>query len=253
MARRRRSNRRNTRGRFAFLYRLLTFVLICGAIVAALALFFKVEHIEVEGAERYGAQEIIDASGISVGDNLFLMDKYEVAARIHSSLNYVESVRISRHLPSTLRITVTECRSTVAVEQEEVAFLISGSGKIVDTATIGSVEGCALVTGLTLDQPQLGKSIQADSDNERACQVLLELLDRLYDKDMLGNVQAIHLEDPSRITLRYLDRFDVIIPWDADFNYKLDYLLAVVEKLEDNERGTINMTQDRKVNFIPEK
>ena len=89
-------------------------------------------------------------------------------------------------------------------------------------------------------------------DNDRACRTLLELLERLYSKNMLADVQAIHLEDASRITVRYLDRFNVVIPWDADMDYKLNYLLAVVEKLEDNERGTINMTQDRKVNFIPE-
>ncbi len=195
---------------------------------------------------------MIDASGIHVGDNLFLMDKYEVASRIHSTLNYVETVQISRHLPSTLRITVTECKATVAVEQEEVAFLISGSGKIVDTVSIDSAGEYALVTGLALEKPQLGKTIQADKENEKGCQTLLQLLDRLYKKDMLSDVQAIHLEDASHITIRYLDRFNVIIPWGADMDYKLNYLLAVVEKLEDNERGTINMTQDRKVNFIPE-
>ena len=41
MARRSRRNRRRSRGRFAFLYRLLCFVLICAAIVGALVLFFK--------------------------------------------------------------------------------------------------------------------------------------------------------------------------------------------------------------------
>jgi cell division protein FtsQ len=253
MARQRRRNRRSNRGRFSFLYRLLTFVVICGAVVAALALFFKVETIQVEGVERYTAEDVVAASGVSVGDNLFLMDKYEVAARIHDSLNYVETVQISRHLPSTLRITVTECRATVMVEQEEVAFLISGSGKIVDTVSLDAAEGHALVTGLVLDNPRLGKTIQADKEHERACRTLLELLERLSGKEMLQDVQAIRLEDASHITIRYLDRFNVIIPWDADLDYKLNYLLAVVEKLEDNEHGTINMTQDRKVNFIPDK
>ncbi|MBQ1459780.1 MAG: FtsQ-type POTRA domain-containing protein [Oscillospiraceae bacterium] len=252
MARRRRSNRRSNRGRFAFLYRLLTFVVICGAIVAALALFFKVETIEVEGAERYTAAEVIEASGVGVGDNLFLMDKYEVAARIHSTLNYVETVQISRSLPSTLRITVAESRSVVAVEQEDLVWLISGTGKIVDTVTIDAGKPYAHVTGLTLREPRLGRTIEADGDNDRACRTLVDLLERLRSKEMLGDVQEIHLEDASHITLRYLNRFNVVIPWDADMDYKLNYLLAVVEKLENNEHGTINMTQDRKVNFIPD-
>ncbi len=248
MARRTRRKRRNNRGRFAVLYRLLTFVVICGAIVAALALFFKVEHIEVEGSTRYSQEEVVAASGLSVGDNLFLMDKYEVAGRIRSALNYVETVRITRSLPSTLHIAITECRFTVAVEQDGALWLVSGNGKIVDTVKAGAGP-YAMVTGLNLTDPQVGQNIH--SENENACAVLLELLGLLRSKDMLGDVQAIHLEDAAQITMRYLDRFTVQIPWNADLDYKLNYLLAVVERLEDNETGTINMMQDHKVNFIP--
>lgn len=248
MARRTRRKRRNNRGRFSVLYRLLTFVVICGAIVAALALFFKVEHIEVEGSARYTQEEVISASGVKVGDNLFLMNKYDVAGRIRDALSYVETVQITRGLPSTIHIVVTESRFTVAVEQDGALWLVSGTGRIVDTVTPDQ-KGGATVTGLALKDPRIGQSIE--SENETACAVLLDLLHLLRDKDMLGDVQAIHLEDASQITLRYLNRFDVIIPWTADMDYKLNYLLAVVERLENNERGTINMMQDHKVSFIP--
>ena len=36
-----------------------------------------------------------------------------------------------------------------------------------------------------------------------------------------------------------------------DFDYKLDYLMAVVERLEVNETGAIDMTQKGKASFIP--
>ena len=49
MARRKKNNRRRRRGSFAALYRLLCLALIVGAVAAALALFFKVEHIVVTG------------------------------------------------------------------------------------------------------------------------------------------------------------------------------------------------------------
>ena len=249
MARRTRRKRRNRRGRFAVLYRLLTFVVICGAIVAALALFFKVEHIKVDGSTRYTPEEVIAASGVKIGDNLFLMNKFDVAGRIRDGLSYVESVRITRDLPSTLHIVITESRFTVAVEQDGKLWLVSGSGKIVDTAEPDQ-KGGATVTGLALKDPQIGRSIE--SEDETVCSALLELLHLLRDKEMLGDVQAIHLEDASQITVRYLDRFDVLIPWGADMNYKLNYLQKVVERLEDNERGTINMMQEGQVSFIPE-
>ena len=250
MARRRRRNRRNGRGRLSFLYRLLAFLLICGAIIAALVLFFKVERVEISGAERYTQQEVADASGVQLGSNLILMDKYAVASRITGMLSYVESVQITRSLPSTLRITVTECHATAAVEQEGTVWLLSGTGKIVDTAQ--SAEGHTRITGLTLLEPQVGQTAAAAEGQEYACGRMLALLEQLRSKEMLENVQQIQLDDASAVTLRYLDRFTVLLPWDADMDYKMNYLQAVVERLENNEHGTINMMQDQKVNFIPD-
>ena len=77
------------------------------------------------------------------------------------------------------------------------------------------------------------------------------LLGLLRDKNMLGDVQTIDLSDTASVVMRYLDRFDVTFRWDADFDYKLDYLLAVVERLEVNEKGAIDMTQEGKASFIP--
>ena len=132
MARRRRRHRR--KGRFAVLYKLMTFLLICGALVAALALFFKVESIEITGTSRYSTDEVERASGVHVGDNLYLMDKNAVASRITQQLPYVETVKISRRLPKTLCISVTECRGLAAIEQDGRLWLISEGGKLVDTA-----------------------------------------------------------------------------------------------------------------------
>ena len=78
MARRRKSNRRRRRGSFGFLYKLLSTLAICAVVVAALTLFFRVDTIEVTGTERYTTQEVIDASGVDTGDNLFLLNKYSV-------------------------------------------------------------------------------------------------------------------------------------------------------------------------------
>ena len=49
MARRRRYNRKRRKGSFAFLYKLLAFVLICGAIGLALAMFFRIDDMEISG------------------------------------------------------------------------------------------------------------------------------------------------------------------------------------------------------------
>lgn len=252
MARRSRYNRRRRQGRFSFLYKILIFVLICAAIAVALALFFKVETVTVTGNSRYTQREIIDAGGIQIGDNMFFLNKYKAADAITSSLPYVETVQISRSLPSTLTITVRECTAPAAVQQAGVLWLLSGDGKVVDSKTIGTNAKYAMIKGLTLIEPTVGENITVEEGQQSSARLLTELLGLLRDKNMLADVQSIDLSDGAAVELRYLDRFDVTLRRDADFDYKLDYLLAVVERLEVNEKGVVDMTQDDKASFIPQ-
>ena len=63
-------------------------------------------------------------------------------------------------------------------------------------------------------------------------------------------IGEIDLSDGTAITFTYLDRFTVKMPWDADFGYKLENVRMVVNELEDNQKGTINLMRDGKANFI---
>ena len=115
MARRHGRGRRGRR--FGVLYKLLTLVVVCAAAVLALTLFFKVESVEVTGNSRYSAQEIQDACGVSLGDNLYLLSKPDMVQRLHQQLPYIDEVRITRRLPNTLCVQVTEFSTVYAVEQ----------------------------------------------------------------------------------------------------------------------------------------
>lgn len=250
MARRKRNNRRRRRGSFAPLYRLFCLALIIGAIAAAMALFFKVEHIVITGNSRYSAEEVVSAGGVKRDDNLYFMNKYDVAGRISGALPYVESVSITRSLPDTLHIHITECVCRTAIEQNGQTWILCSSGKITDVVGGSGPEGHTRVTGLTLADPQIGAMLKTEEDAAYSRTQLLALLACLRDKEMLSDVQEIRLDRSECIVLRYLDRLNVEIPWDADFDYKMNFLLAVVGKLEDYETGTLKMMTDGEARLI---
>ena len=249
MARRKRNTRRRRRGSFAALYKLLCLVLIVGAMVAAMAVFFKTEQVVVTGNVRYTEEQIADACGVNRGDNLFFMNKYDVAGQITDALPYVETVSIHRELPSRLHIHVKECSCGVTLEQDGQVWMLCQIGKIVD-AVPELPEIRTVVTGLTLEQPAIGQTMAAAEGSEQALEQLRQLLDHLRSKGMLADVQAIHLEHADYISFRYLDRFDVEIPWNADLDYKLNFLAAVVAKLEDYETGTLRMMADGEARLL---
>ena len=159
MARRRRNNRRR-RGHFGVLYKLLSVLAICGAIIAALTLFFRVDTVVVTGQERYTQEEIVAASGVEKGDNLSLLNKNAVRQRIQDALPYIERVkRINRKLPDTLLIEVEECGRPLAILQDGYAWLVSPKGKIVDQLAPGEATGYATISGCTLLAPSVGTKI----------------------------------------------------------------------------------------------
>ena len=62
MARRRNSSRHHRRGRFTFLYKLLSILVICGVVILALTLFFRVDTVVATGQIRYTTEGIAVAN-----------------------------------------------------------------------------------------------------------------------------------------------------------------------------------------------
>lgn len=243
MARRRNYNR-HKRGRFGFLYKLLSVLVICVVIVIALTLFFRVDTITITGEDRYSQSEIIEATGLSAGDNLFLLNKYAIAEDLLKKLPYIAEVRINRILPDTLTIDVTESDAVLAVVQEGSAWLVSPEGKIVEqraasaAADLGKIDGCELLA------PSVATPIALSTDRSIQQESLLALMKALDEMKMISQVQSIHLDDLTVLSMDYAERFRVEMPYGADYPYKLRTLQMILDsgKIESNETGTIRMT-----------
>ena len=247
MARRHGRGRRGRR--FGVLYKLLTLVVVCAAAVLALTLFFKVESVEVTGNSRYSAQEIQDACGVSLGDNLYLLSKPDMVQRLHQQLPYIDEVRITRRLPNTLCVQVTEFTTVYAVEQEGTVWLLTSGGKIVETAAergdVPLIDGCELLA------PSLGGDVSFALELQNRQESLFALLTALESAELTGDVRAIHLGDPTVLSMDYTERFTVEMPYGADYPRLLRYLTLVIEELETNLTGVIDLTRDGEPHFRP--
>ena len=113
--------------------RLLIMAAIVAAVIFGVAIFFKVNTVEVQGNAIYSAEEIRSASGIQKGDNLFTLNKEAAAGSIKASLPYVETVSIIRFLPDKVVIEVKESDATFAVTTDtNTTWLINSVGKALE-------------------------------------------------------------------------------------------------------------------------
>ncbi len=112
---RKHQSKRKNGGNLNGLYLVISVVLILAVILGGSIVFFKINSIEVEGNVHYTEEEIVNASGVNLGDNLLLTRDTTVVARLLTQLPYVSSVTLSHKLPDTLVITVAESDAQAAI------------------------------------------------------------------------------------------------------------------------------------------
>lgn len=257
--------RKRRRSRFGVLFTLLCAVAVVAALTFGATVFFQVETIAVTGNSRYTQEEIIAASGVQVGDNLFRMNKKQISQQILHQLPYVESVSILRGLPSTLTFQVTEWDAVAQVEvyaqgqsqdsgeegetqqaAAQQAWLISVGGKLLEPVSASRTAPIS-VTGLTALAPEAGSMLAVPQDQQSKLTALTNVLEQLQEQDMMSRVTSIDLTHTSYVLLRLDGSIDAKLPLTGDTGYYLRALKAAVE--EENRRrggqavGTMDLTQ----------
>lgn len=250
MARKRSGGRHRRRNRFGFLYKLMTVLAICAVIVVALTMFFKVGTVRISGNLRYTDDEVLEASGVTVGDNLFLLNKYTADRQLREQLPYIETVHISKKLPDTLLIDVTECKTTFALNEKGTVWLMSDTGKIVGSGTPEETEGQPVIDGCELLAPSVGSEMALATERQTQRDSLLALLAALSAADSVDQVDAIHLDSATEIVMDYAGRFAVKMPYSADYDKMIAFLGIVMDTLESNENGTIDLTTEGEAHVL---
>ena len=264
-AHRKQYNRKRKRSRLGPLFQFLCGIAVVVALTMGATVFFQVESIEISGNQRYTQEEVIQATGIQIGDNLFHLNKYAIYDQVEQNLPYIETIQIRRGLPSTIRVTITEWDAVAEImpnknpeqltwendsEQEEPleaakeSWLISVGGKLLEQVEeSGSV---VEVTGITLMAPEAGMQMTVHQQEQIQEGALLALLAELETQAMLSGVERIELRS-TVIEMDYLGRYHVKIPLDCDFEYKLQALRAAVSEREKalgtNITGSFDLTQ----------
>ena len=238
---RRHRSRSKRRGRFRGLYQLLSVLAVTAAIAVACVVFFRVNVIEVTGNARYTAQEVVEASGIAIGDNLAALPQGEIASRIRTRLPYVESVAIHRLLPDGVRLVVKERVAAASVAGADGnRYLVSATGRLLE---LDPGEGAMTLTGLTALNPAVGGTLTVAEEEAPRLEYVQSLLSALEEREMLGECTALDCTQELTFTLTY-QIYQVKLPATADYTDELRLLRGALEsgELPQGVAGTFDLT-----------
>ena len=231
------------------LYAPLAFLIICLALVFGLSVFFRVSGIEVEGNALYSPEEIIAASGIEKGDNLFFINQFSVVSRIYAKLPYVEKAAINRSLPNKLSIVVSESRAIAYVTAEDGLWAIDRSCKLLSKADGAALDGLIRIDGLTAIAPEAGQMIAPGEADTPKLHYLSDILTQIDALGLRERITYIDINGISNPHFDYLGRFTVKLGNNENLEYKFQCLLSAVEALNEGDRGTLDLSIDKRAHL----
>ena len=213
------SRKARRRKRLLLIFYLVTFLIAIGAaVVLSITVLFRIDTIQVTGQSRYTEQEIVQMSGIEVGENLFLADTATAKQQIEEKLPYIGRAKVSRRLPAKILIKVEEAEISGAVEYNGGYAIVSPEGKVLEI-TSAIPEGYSLIEGLDLKSADLGKKIVYEDPEKQ--EMFTELAQSLAEHGIapitrmdLTNLYDIVVEYDGRITMEFG------LPSDIDFKVR---------------------------------
>lgn len=244
--------KRSQQRRSGALFKALIVLITAVAILLAMSVFFKISRVDVVGAETYSEEEVVAASGIEIGENLFFVDRFGAASRIFAQLPYIDSVTVTRQLPNHVLITVSESNAVACVKVDKKLYAINQNGKVISAVEETDAESLIRVKGIELEEPEPGTQLKAVKADAGKLETLVALLQEIYARGMTDDVQDIDLSDALNPSFSYLDRFTVRVGENENISYKLGMLMSAVEQLGDYESGTIDLSiDDKRAYFSP--
>jgi cell division protein FtsQ len=257
-ARRNRRGRRRNRGRFGFLYKLLSTLVICAAILLGCVVFFRVNTVVVSGQSRYTQEEIIQASGVEQGDNLYALNKSQIARQILTQLPYVDDVILERSPPDTLIIQVTESYPAAVIQSGAEYFLLDSRCKLLERGDAALAQDKAIVLGLEPLAPAVGVRLAVDQSQQAKLDSLKSLLEAIRARQMTGSLTGfIDLTASNEIRFGYGQGLTIVMPMTADFYEKTFQLKRVLETMDQqgvDRQGTLDLTYgDGEAHLLPER
>lgn len=237
---------------------MLKMGIVLSVVVSALlvmAIFFKVEHIEVSGTDKYSVADIVNASGVHNGEALWSLSGAQVSGKIITELPYVKQVRMGIKLPGTVQIHIEELKVTYAVQSaDESWWLISAEGKVVDAVSYADAQSYTQILGIRLASPSVGQMAVAEETEQNATgetvpeetvpatikgserlDIVVSVLKNLEEAGILGQMKSVDVTNVGHIELWYGDRFQIDLGDQAQMEKKIKSVKAAIDDPEMGE------------------
>ena len=197
---------------------IAVFAVMC---VVVYRLLFKVSEINVVGSESYTAEEIIEASGIGVGDHLYSFRASILEKNVILRCPQVKSVEVNRSAPKKVTLTVSEKPCAFYADFYGEYRAMSADLRVLYSVTRDEARERGLVL---LRLPAVTKAVsgsEAEYSSVRRDDYIYTVTEALQNSELWGRVSAVDLTG----------KYDIEMVCDGKYLLTLGDSSAVESKL----------------------
>ena len=223
------------------------FLLTIIALLLIVFLLFRIKLIKVENSitSTYTGEQIINASGLKEGQNLLAFSKKSIRKKILNKLPYIGNVKISRKLPNTVVLTISEKTDYVCIPYRGGYLIVSTDMQILSNAFVQQ-EGIPAVYGLVPLEFNPGDNLKAK--DQGSVEALKAVLDQAARYNLIDKISAINVHDKLDVYMVYDERILIRFGSIAKLDYKFELLFeTLTNKLNNDFSGNVNLSASKYV------
>ncbi len=228
--------KRKIRFRRVLLMLLLAVALICICLFTPL---FNIKNVEIIGNSTISSEQLTQAAAIPPENNIFRINKHTISKSI-LSIPEIEAVKITRRLPSKVRITVTETPPIMYFPYMTGYVTTNEKGRAIALLDDVSESDLIKMTGLEIKKVEICEKISVQDTVK--FDIIVETISKLNEKGFLGDIRSCHFDNLTDVHLYLKDGTKVIFGKIEELDYKLSVLENILPRVHRSEGVYIDLT-----------
>ena len=222
-------------------------IIVAIIVFALVAPIFNITQIEVNGTSHVSKENVINLSGVKIGENIFKVNK-KIEYNIKEN-TYIDTVEYKRKLPSTLLINVTERTIKYQINIINSYIYIDKNGYILENSTVK--KEVPVIIGLNIDTNKILELKRLNTQDLEELNNLNKIVDAAKSIEIEKTISTINIENKNEYIIYIESQNKRIYIGD---NNNLTNKMLYVKKMLENEKdktGSIFVNGDISSGFRP--
>lgn len=239
-------------GNYFLYYVLLSIVVVTVLSVLSVTVLFNITNFEIRGEVNYSDEEIVEACGITKGENLLRVNIGRAEEAIVTKLVYIDSAEIHRGFPNRLTIKVEPAKPVACFAYgSSTYYLVSAGGRLLEVISSPSKD-CPVVTGYRPNMSEKAEvGLPLAEDEEKRIALAKTIIDCMTENGLTKSY-TLDLSDTLAIKIKYDNRIEMEIGSSAALDQKIKNGSELIQKrIAESDRVTINLVNPDRVPVRP--